>query len=417
MNVGCRRNAAVLGSLSLLCSLVFATWTPQTSGVTADLHGVCFPESTEVGYVAGGNAQINNGVVLKTTDGGGTWVTKTSGSLNGLNAVYFKDNSTGFAVGLGGLVLKTTSGGDTWTTVSVPTSVALNSVQFPENGDVGFIVGKPEGDGFRVLKTTDGGDNWTALTFPYPAANATVAGGFATNDIGVAVGTRGMGVRTLDGTNFEYIGLNTIGDMYAVAFKPGDKTKAYAVGTESFPSVGVVRYSPAADTATVWQDCGAPSATVYLGLSLCRRGNAAYIVGMGGVIGKTTGGTVFLLSPSGLLSTFYGVCFPTGESTGYVVGEGGLILKTTDGGGTVPGVAEGKVPATSRAGIRVVSNPSRLGIALRSDADVPVTVFDASGRALMSRAATKGLNFLPVRKAGAYFVKAGAQVARVVVTD
>ena len=42
------------------------------------------------------------------------------------------------------------------------------------------------------------------------------------------------------------------------------------------------------------------------------------------------------------MTTFYGVCFPTGESTGYVVGENGLILKTTDGGGTVPGWRTGR---------------------------------------------------------------------------
>jgi len=416
MSVGCRRNAAVIGSLSLLGSLLFATWTPLTSGVTADLHGVCFPESTEVGYVVGGNAQIDNGVVLKTTDGGGTWEPKTSGSLKGLNAVYFKDNSTGFAVGLEGMVLKTTDGGDNWATVSVPAPVSLNSVQFPENGDIGFIVGRPTENGFTVLKTTDGGDNWTALSFASPM-HATIAGGFGTDDIGVVVGTTGLAVRTANGTDFGYIGINTAADLYAVAFKPGDKTKAYAVGAEGFPSSGVVRYSPAADTASIWQDCTAPSTMAYLGLSLCRGGDAAYIVGMEGVIGKTTGGTEFLRSPTGLMTTFYGVCFPTGESTGYVVGEGGLILKTTDGGGTVPAVADVRGPAASRTGIRVVSNPSRRGIALHSAADVAVAVFDATGRIEMSRAATKGLNFLPLRKPGAYIVKAGAETARVVVTD
>jgi hypothetical protein len=246
--------------------------------------------------------------------------------------------------------------------------------------------------------------------------HASVAGSFVTNDIGVVVGTTSFAVRTGNGADFEYISLNAVGDMYAVAFKPGDRTKAYAVGAEGFPSKGVVRYSPAADTATVWQDCKSPFTTTFLGVGLCRRGDAAYIVGMEGIIGKTTGGTEFLMSPSGRLNTLYGVCFPTGESTGYVVGEGGLILKTTDGGGTVPGTAEGRGPALSRTGIRVVSNPSRNGIALRSDADVPVTVFDASGRALMSRAATRGLNFLPL-PTGAYFVKAGASTARAVVTD
>ena len=74
------------------------------------------------------------------------------------------------------------------------------------------------------------------------------------------------------------------------------------------------------------------------------------------------------------------------------------------------------MPAVTRAGIRVASNPCRHGIALQSDADVRVSVFDAAGRVVMSRAATKGLSFLPL-PTGAYFVKAGAQTARAVVTD
>jgi hypothetical protein len=52
-----------------------------------------------------------------------------------------------------------------------------------------------------------------------------------------------------------------------------------------------------------------------------------------------------------------------------------------------------------------VSNPSRHGITFRADADVNVVVFDAAGRVVVSRAATKGLNFLPLPKSGVYMVK------------
>jgi len=83
----------------------------------------------------------------------------------------------------------------------------------------------------------------------------------------------------------------------------------------------------------------------------------------------------------------------------------------------IPGVAEGKAPAVTRAGIQVVSNPSRHGVALLSSAAADVAVFDAAGRAVMSRAATRGLSVLPLGKAGACFVKAGEATARVVVTD
>jgi hypothetical protein len=68
-------------------------------------------------------------------------------------------------------------------------------------------------------------------------------------------------------------------------------------------------------------------------------------------------------------------------------------------------------------GIRVVANPGRYGIALRSDANVTVTVFDAAGRAVLTQTTVKGSNFLPLHKAGAYFVRSGEHTARAVVTD
>ena len=113
----------------------------------------------------------------------------------------------------------------------------------------------------------------------------------------------------------------------------------------------------------------------------------------------------------------YGLSFPNGADTGYACGGNGTVLKTTDKGVPwIPGVAEVKPPAVVRTGIRVVSNPSRNGIAFHSDADVRVSVFDAAGRVVKTQAATKGLNFLSV-PTGAYFVRAGAQTARAVVTD
>ena len=83
----------------------------------------------------------------------------------------------------------------------------------------------------------------------------------------------------------------------------------------------------------------------------------------------------------------------------------------------VPAVAEGKAPATVLTGIKVVSNPGRFGIALHSDANATVTVFDAAGRTVLSTTANEGLNLLPVRKAGAYFVRSGEHTVRAVVTD
>jgi len=145
--------------------------------------------------------------------------------------------------------------------------------------------------------------------------------------------------------------------------------------------------------------------------------DAAYICGTDGRIDRSVSATDFFRTTTGVTVTLYGLCFPVGVDTGYAVGATGTILKTTDQGiPWLPGVAEGKVPTISPTAIRVVSNPSRHGIALHSDAAVRVSVFDAAGRVVMSQAATKGLSFLPL-PAGAYFVKAGAGTARAVVTD
>ena len=134
------------------------------------------------------------------------------------------------------------------------------------------------------------------------------------------------------------------------------------------------------------------------------------------MIVKNIGTSFWYHQNSGASTTLNSVCFPNGNDTGYVVGVGGVILKTTDGGGTV-GVGGGSERVVTRAAVRVVSNPSRHGIALHADANVAVSVIDVSGRVVMSQAATKGRNFLPLRKAGVYVVKAGTETAEAVVTD
>ena len=66
---------------------------------------VYFPH-TDTGYVVG-----DTGTILKTIDGGTTWIAQTSGTDNSLYAVSFADVSTGYAVGASGTILKTTNGG------------------------------------------------------------------------------------------------------------------------------------------------------------------------------------------------------------------------------------------------------------------------------------------------------------------
>jgi len=60
--------------------------------------------------------------ILKTTDGGTNWNNQTSGITNRLNAVYFVDDTAGWAVGAGGIILRTITGGYGITSLQKPSS-------------------------------------------------------------------------------------------------------------------------------------------------------------------------------------------------------------------------------------------------------------------------------------------------------
>jgi hypothetical protein len=97
-----------------------------------------------------GEKSIFNGDILKTTDGGISWNSQTSGTGTLLNSVYFLDEDTGWVVGSGGTILKTINGGATWETQSSGAQHSLSSIYFIDN-NTGWTVG----GGGTILKTND----------------------------------------------------------------------------------------------------------------------------------------------------------------------------------------------------------------------------------------------------------------------
>jgi len=75
-------------------------------------------------------ACTTGGYIYKSSDGGGTWVAQTSGTLSvqNLNAIDFYDSLNGFAVGNLNVVLKTTDGGTVWSIVTAPVGGVGNAV-------------------------------------------------------------------------------------------------------------------------------------------------------------------------------------------------------------------------------------------------------------------------------------------------
>lgn len=115
-----------------------------------DFDSCFFLPGTKRGWVVGAS-----GLVLKTDDGGSSWVMQKSGTEEELVDVFFYDDTYGWIVGANGTVLRTTDGGATWRRTAQPTDRHLTGVHF-----VSAAEGWACGTGGVILHTVDGGWSW-----------------------------------------------------------------------------------------------------------------------------------------------------------------------------------------------------------------------------------------------------------------
>jgi photosystem II stability/assembly factor-like uncharacterized protein len=143
----------VVGILGIILKTIDGgtTWDTLSSGTSVPLKSVFFTD-LKTGYAAGGRLGDGGGIILKTIDGGKTWTELSTIITDGsINSVFFTNADTGYAVGShyyegaenyegGGIILKTTNGGTTWDTLSSGISVPLKSVFFTDV-KTGYAVG------------------------------------------------------------------------------------------------------------------------------------------------------------------------------------------------------------------------------------------------------------------------------------
>ncbi len=117
----------------------------------------------ETGYVVGISVfpaeKTQKSVIIKTEDGGQTWVSQETGQEDILEDIFMLNANIGWAVGENGLVLYTKDGGKKWEKQQSGTEETLRSIRFA-NENVGWAVGGELGVGV-VITTTDGGQNWS----------------------------------------------------------------------------------------------------------------------------------------------------------------------------------------------------------------------------------------------------------------
>jgi len=121
-----------------------------------DLYAIKFSPATasKSGWIVG-----EDGIIMKTDDGGATWTKQDSSTKKNLFNVYPVDDQQVVAIGADGTILLTTDGGSHWEVEKSPKVVSLFGVIFLDK-NTGFAVGEFS----TVLSTTDGGKTWT-LTY------------------------------------------------------------------------------------------------------------------------------------------------------------------------------------------------------------------------------------------------------------
>lgn len=126
------------------------TWTEYPTGAQDQINDLLF-KNNDTAFLA-----CNNNRLYRSVDGGFTFEQvnlQQEGKMH-LNKIFFADASTGYIVGDGDTtnILKTVDGGTTWIAIPSMTTSALNDVYF-SNSEEGFIFGK---QGVCLMTTTGG---------------------------------------------------------------------------------------------------------------------------------------------------------------------------------------------------------------------------------------------------------------------
>ncbi len=292
---------------------------------------------------------VGKGVILSTTDGGKHWQAKKMAGYT-LNGVHFLNRKLGWAAGVGrqaisggsrvaSVVLRTTNGGKTWVPHWEPRSMShldgLNDVCFTD-ARRGCAVGN---DQLRIY-TTNGGRTWKGWSAPgdaadYYAVNFSHAqvgfnGGGGTGMYGACIlertGNAGKTWEACPGSAFPQWWVYGIDSLYDPA-----TNETWVWACTDFG--GVLSSGDGGDT---WNKQPGPSGSYLYDIDIVDKTHG-WAVGryqhdaQYGLIWRTTTGNTWDELTLHTGPELRGVSFVT-DTTGWIVGAKGIIYKTTDAG-------------------------------------------------------------------------------------
>jgi len=289
------------------------SWKIVNVGTTKGVFSVFFP-AKDVGYACG-----DSGLIVKSIDGGNTWVQQNSGTNMGLFDIFFIDADTGYAIGgrdlTTGFVLKTTNGGNSWTSKtfcnSQPTRIIFTT---PTTGYIS--AGYSCGTG--IYKTIDAGKTWVSKSNPNSSIwnhamfftnpnNAYIVGSYAKINKTTDAGESWSGTINMTAHGF--------GDLWFT-----DENTGFAVG-----GGGVAKTT---DAGANWSNAAKFSSQGYGSIRFVNK-SIGYITGSEGLFKTVDGGLTWDLQNTNYTKGI-GRIFFVDSVSGFICGSKGDILKTVN---------------------------------------------------------------------------------------
>lgn len=171
------------------------SWVIKNGFLNGSLRKVEIVSPTTA-FIIGGDFSKSSSFILKSTDSGESWVSLPLPSVFYqvvITSIDFITESLGYVVSTGGMIFKTSNGGISWTSQSSQTSHWLYDVKFLDD-NIGYAVGGNIDEGI-VLSTKDGGITWHKEIIPYIQWLYSIS--FAYNNIGLICGHNGRILRNL----------------------------------------------------------------------------------------------------------------------------------------------------------------------------------------------------------------------------
>lgn len=193
------------------------SWKEINLKTEEPLYDVTFVDSNE-GWVVGAK-----GLILHSSDGFNTFDTQNSKTENYLLRVLFLNKEIGFITGGLGTILFTVNGGKDWNLYPIDWNEKLKEVAetlgvvYPHLYDIYFVDdewGWIVGENGVILHTTDGGKTWALQRGGWLAPLFSVY--FKTRSEGWVVGQNGLFLHTTDGAHWTDTDLQLRKDLYKI---------------------------------------------------------------------------------------------------------------------------------------------------------------------------------------------------------